>query len=368
VKDAVEAARSVVCLHATDASTVYLSAWARLREPSLEAVDLALYRERRLLRMLAMRRTLFVVPVEDAPVLQAGASVGVARVERRRTEQMVARLGIDDVGAWLRLAEAELLAALETRGEATPQELARDVPELQRRLRVNVGKPYESEIGMASRMLLLLAVEGRVVRTRPRGSWISSQFRWAPIERWLGAPLRRIPGEEARAELVRRWLARFGPATEADIRWWTGWAARDARAALAAVGAVEVDLDSGIGFVLSSDVEEVGAAPPWVALLPALDPTTMGWRDRRWYLGDYGPRLFDTAGNAGPTIWVDGRIVGGWAIREDGEVVTGLLEDVGGEAARAIDAEASRLTGFLQAAGVVPRIPMPFSRELLGQG
>ena len=71
---------------------------------------------------------------------------------------------------------------------------------------------------------------------------------------------------------------------------------------------------------------------PWVALLPALDPTTMGWQARDWYLGSHKAQLFDRNGNAGPTIWLDGRIVGGWAIRDAGEVVTGLLEDVGREA------------------------------------
>src|SRR5690349_17409512 len=81
-----DAARAVVCLHATDASTVYLSAWARTLDPSIAAVDDALFERRSLVRLLAMRRTVFVVPVEDAAVVQAAAATGVARVERRRTE------------------------------------------------------------------------------------------------------------------------------------------------------------------------------------------------------------------------------------------------------------------------------------------
>ena len=55
---------------------------------------------------------------------------------------------------------------------------------------------------------------------------------------------------------------------------------------------------------------------------------------RDWYLGPHREALFDTAGNAGPTIWSDGRIVGGWAVLPSGEVVTRLLEDIGSEAAR----------------------------------
>jgi hypothetical protein len=92
----------------------------------------------------------------------------------------------------------------------------------------------------------------------------------------------------------------------------------------------------------------------------------MGWRARDWYLGVHQAVLFDSNGNAGPTIWADGRIVGGWAMRADGEVVTRLLEDVGREASQAVAAEAGRLTAWLQAARVVPRFPTPLHKELVG--
>ena len=78
--------------------------------------------------------------------------------------------------------------------------------------------------------------------------------------------------------------------------------------------------------MLADDVEPAGDPGPWVALLPALDPTPMGWQQRDWFLGPHGPALFDRSGNIGPTVWVDGRIVGGWAQRRDGEVAVRLLE------------------------------------------
>ena len=76
--------------------------------------------------------------------------------------------------------------------------------------------------------------------------------------------------------------------------------------------------------------------------------------------------LFDTAGNAGPTVWWSGRVVGGWAVRSDGEVAYRLLEDVGRDASAAIEAEASRLTDWLGQTGVVPRFGTPLARELAG--
>src|SRR5262245_12885981 len=50
--DVVELARDLVALHSTDPASVYLSALARMRTPSLEAVDRALYEDRTLVRML----------------------------------------------------------------------------------------------------------------------------------------------------------------------------------------------------------------------------------------------------------------------------------------------------------------------------
>ena len=58
--------------------------------------------------------------------------------------------------------------------------------------------------------------------------------------------------------------------------------------------------------------------------VPALDPTAMGWSQRDWYLGPHKEALFDRSGNVGPTIWWNGRIVGGWAQRRSGEIVVRL--------------------------------------------
>ncbi|NUS43435.1 MAG: winged helix DNA-binding domain-containing protein, partial [Mycobacteriaceae bacterium] len=149
------------------------------------------------------------------------------------------------------------------------------------------------------------------------------------------------------AELVRHWLAAFGPGTLADLKWWTGWTLTAARAALADVGAVEVGLAEGTGHLLPDDLEPVVAEQHWVALLPALDPTPMGWQQREWYLGAHKAAVFDRTGNVGPTVWCDGRIVGGWAQRPDGDIAVRLVEDVGSDARREIDTAAANLGSWL---------------------
>ena len=81
----VEVARDLVALHATDPASVHLSAAARMRTPDPAARSAsALYDERTLLRMLGMRRTMFVMPVELVPVVQAACTRAIAERERRR--------------------------------------------------------------------------------------------------------------------------------------------------------------------------------------------------------------------------------------------------------------------------------------------
>jgi len=130
------------------------------------------------------------------------------------------------------------------------------------------------------------------------------------------------------------------------------------------LGAVEVELDGATGLLLPDDLEPVPAAEPWVALLPALDPTVMGWAGREWYLGEHGRALFDRNGNAGPTIWCDGRIVGGWAHRRNGEVAYRLLEDIGADAAGAVATAAECLRAWIGDVRVTPRFRTPLERQL----
>jgi len=355
-------AGDLVGLHATDPASVFLAAGARMAGPSVAAVEEALYEDESVVRMLGMRRTMFVVPPELAALVDAGCTREIAARERRRLIQALEAGGVAGDGAsWLAEVEGEVLAALAATGEATGAELSAAAPRLRAELVVGEGRSWGGRVAVSSRVLFLLAADGRIVRRRPRGSWTSSQFRWA-----IPAAVRPkgIAPEAARAELARRWLARFGPALVDDLRWWTGWTAAQTRAALTAIPVAEVALDEGAGVALAEDLEPVAAPAPWAALLPALDPTAMGWTARDWYLGPHRDRLFDRSGNIGPTVWWDGRIVGGWAQAADGVIRLLLLEDVGAEAEAAVGAAAERTAELIGPARVTPRFRTPLEREL----
>jgi hypothetical protein len=357
-----EAADSVVALHATDPATIYLSAWARVDGLNVADVDKALYVDRSLVKHLCMRRTLFVFRRELFGVVQAAVSNRVADQERKRLAKAVQDAGlVDDGAAWLVEAEKATLEALDALGEATSTQLRDVVPLIQGSLIYAPDKPYGGSFPVGPRVLTVLSAAGLVVRGSNQGAWNSSRPTWVKTAAWLGETP-EIPSEsKARAELVRRWLKAFGPGTEIDLKWWLGSTLTAVRAALRDVGAVQVDVHGQPGYVLPDDLQPVGEVEPYAKLLPGLDPTTMGWSERDWYLGPHRAHIFDSSGNGGMTAWWDGRIVGGWTQTESGEVYLQLLEDVGTEATVALQAEAARLTEWLGGVRVAPRFPSPLS-------
>ena len=343
------ATRAVTVLHATEPATVYLSVRARVDQVGVADVDRALYEDRTLVKQLAMRRTLFVFPRDLLPAAWGSASARVARALEARLVKEVEGAGIARHGAaWLEEARAAVLEVLGDGTALTAQEIRERVPALEGRLELAPGKSYGTNVPIAPRVLTQLGVEGRLVRGENAGHWRLSKPRWTRMADWLGDVPAAGEADEGYAELVARWLRSFGPGAEDDVVWWLGSTRTAVRAALAALGAVEVSLDGGgTGWVLPDDVEPVEDVEPWAALLPVLDPTVMGWRHRDFYLGPHRARLFDRNGNAGTTAWWDGRVVGCWVQDEEGVVEVRLLERLSPAAGAALAAEAERLTAWL---------------------
>jgi hypothetical protein len=361
-----DAASSLVALHGTDPGTIFLSAWARVDGFTVGDLEAALYDDRSLVKHLAMRRTLWVFPRDVLPYAQAGASVRVAATERTRLIAEVEKAGLfADGAAWLDDACAQVLGALAGGRERTSSELRAELPVLEGSMRYGEGRSWGGDIPIAPRVLTVLSASGSAVRASNDGGWHVSRPRWTSMPSWLGSPLPPLTEDEGLAGLVERWLRAFGPGTVADLRWWTKSTVAAVRRALAAVGAVEVSLGPGApGYLLPDDLEPVGEVEPWVALLPPLDPTSMGWTEREWYLGPHKAQVFDTAGNAGPTAWCDGRIVGGWRQRDDGSVELQLLEDLERTEAAALRDRAEELTEWFDGKRVLPRFPSPLSKQL----
>ena len=357
--DPVEATRSVVVLHSTEPATVHLSVHARVDGVTREQVAAALETERSLVKQLAMRRTLFVFPRDLLPAAWGSAAARTAGAERRRLHRDLHAAGLtSDPESWLATADAEVLGALGAVPDGlTMTELRAAVPT------IDVRADLASSQLNPGRFLTLLGADARVVRGANTSHWRVFRPRWRTAESWLGEVPAPLSATEGYAELVRRWLARFGPGTETDLVWWLGATKGAVRAALAEIGAVEVSLESGApAYLLPDDVDPVDPVEPCAALLPVLDPTVMGWKERDFHLGQHGSALFDRNGNAGTTAWWDGRIVGCWVQDDDGTVAVRLLEDVPTAGREALRREAARLTAWLAGERVGTVYPSPAMR------
>ncbi|MBD8061057.1 winged helix DNA-binding domain-containing protein [Oceanitalea stevensii] len=366
LSDPVAATRAMTVLHATEPSTVHLAVHARTEGVTPADVDRAMYEDRSLVKQLAMRRTLFVFPRDLLPAALGSASARVAAEQRRVIARDVEKYAVaDDGAAWLDAAASAVLAHLATNGPLSARTLREQVPELTGQFTTNLDKKYGGTFQIGPRVLTMLGAEGRIVRGPNAGHWRIGRPTWTLMESWLGERPTPVPADDGYAEIVRRWLMTFGPGSVEDVQWWLGSTKAAARAALAAVDAVQVSLDGGqVGWVLPEDEEPVPAPEPWAALLPTLDPTTMGWKGRGFYLDPADtPYLFDTNGNAGNTAWWDGRIVGAWVQDDDDTVKVVLHRDVSAVARSALDAEAARLTAWLD--GV--RISNVYSSQLMKQ-
>jgi len=225
-------------------------------------------------------------------------------------------------------------------GGAAGVQLSADEPRLRTQLVYAAGKSYGGPANITSRVLILIAAEGRMVRGHRRGGWTSGQFEWFLPEAWLerhGAG-RHGPGRWPRRRAGRRHRADgTGAALAGRLR------ARAGRRP-AMVGGVDGRADQGGArraadrrgrpsagrpgsrwptTLTSRRATSRPAGPPVAALLPALDPAPMGWQARSWYPrpARARPRSSTRTGNVGPTVWWAGRVVGGWAQRAAGEVV-----------------------------------------------
>lgn len=351
-------------LHATDPATPYLTLWARVDGFGRGDLDTALYDRRTLVKHLAMRRTLWVVRGEDLPTIQSAASDRVAANERRRLVADVEKAGIAADGArWLDDACAAVLIHLRRHGPTSARELRAALPELAGDHDPAPGKRWGGTIPLGPRVLTVLGVRGDIVRGPNDGGWTVSRPRWTLRTDWLRDGHTPVDPDEAAVDAVGRWLRTFGPATVTDVKWWFGHTLTWARQALRTLGAVEVDLHGQPGYVLPDDLDPEPESAPWAALLPGLDPTTMGWSDRDWYLGPHRGHVFDRNGNGGPTAWWNGRIVGAWTQDADGRVLLHLLDDVGRDGVAALEQRAEALTTWLAGTRVSPRFPSPVTKR-----
>ena len=201
--DPVAATNGMTALHATEATTPHLSLHARVDGLTVADVEAALYDERSLIKVMGMRRTLFVVEPDLVEAVAGSAGRRVAETIRRRLAKQAAALTEVLGPTWIEEASTAVVTEL-TGHEYTSKELRQVLNHVGGTFVAGEGTKWATETSLMSQLLTITAADGFVVRGRNAGHWRISRPTWTAMATWLGRPVEPTDERSGYAELVRR--------------------------------------------------------------------------------------------------------------------------------------------------------------------
>lgn len=303
--DIVQIARDIYGLHATGATTPYISLFARARNFTRDKLDQELYVKRTLGKIRCVRTTVHILPRETIPIAFA-ATKGI--VEPNSEDFLRYTGGVTE--KQYEDTSREILRILKGQGMSTLQ----------------IKKELDTKLNI-SIIVNLMCDQGLLMRGRSGKGWKSNTHTYYLFSDYFpGMDLNAIDSSRARETTVKQYLACYGPASVKDISWWSGFTMTEVRRILQGLAreTAEVDIPElkGPYLMLAADRDDLvrsePSGQPVVNLLPALDPYLMGYKERERYLDyKYYEMVFDRSGNSTSTILVDGRVVGVWDFSED---------------------------------------------------
>ena len=304
IEDIVQIVRDIYGLHATNATTPYLSLFARASDFARDNLDAELYAKRTLGKIRCVRTTVHVLPRETIPI----AFAATKSIVEPNSEDFLRYTGCVTKKQYEETSRA-ILHMLRGRGMSTMQ----------------VKKQLATALNI-SPIVNLMCDQGLLMRGKSDKGWRSNTHTYYVFSDYFpGMDLNAVDPAKARETTVRQYLACYGPATVKDISWWSGFTLTEVRRILQSLAreATEVEISElkGAYVMLAADRAALErfepSGQPAVNLLPPLDPYLMGYKEREHYL-DYKhyEMVFDRSGNATSTILVDGRVAGVWDYSE----------------------------------------------------
>jgi hypothetical protein len=328
--------RNVCGVQAQEPGAAVLAIWARSRGLAASDVERAQVDERSVVRTWCMRGTLHVLAADDLGWLLPLLGPVFVRKSRRR----YAQLGLtDDI---LAKATRAIQRNLGNSNPLTRAEVARQLAE--------EGIPSEGQA--AYHLVRHAGLLGLVCF----GPGRAGEPTYVLLEDWV-----EVKGElevdAARAELARRYLAAYGPASPEDLASWSGLSMSEARAGFEMVSdeLMEIDMDGSKAWMPRSRaawLDEPRLGEVDVHFLPSFDPYLLGYRNRDLTVqGRYAKRVHPGGGVLRPTLLVDGQAAGIWRQKRRGAkllVTVEPFESLGREVIDALEAEVQDLGRFLE--------------------
>jgi winged helix DNA-binding protein len=211
------------------------------------------------------------------------------------------------------------------------------------RTRAEINDWLEQEHGLSiagpNGLWYALRLQGRIVHSPGSSLWRGTQR-----PSFVAVDYQEVDPEAARAQLVRRYLAAFGPATRKDISKWSGLRVRDFAASLDGLRRFR-DEQGGELYDVSRAPFPPGDSPAPARFLPKWDNTLL---DRARLLPEeYRAAVVRSNADVEQTFLVDGLVAGTWRFR-DGRLTTAPFAPLPRAAKRELEDEAARLEAWLR--------------------
>ena len=320
----VAAVALTTALQAQDNQASRLGVRARAAGVTEAAVVSAIQDDRSIVRTWLMRGTIHLVATTDLRWLVRLIGPTIARKYRTRWRQ----LGLTDdllnrmVGALPEILAGGPLTRREIRDALAKRNVLIDSPDPQAHTHAVV---HASTTGLIC-----------------RGPDQGRNATFTLVDDWVPHAPPGPSGEDAVAELVRRYFAAYSPATAADFAVWSGLPGAKS-VALVADELSAVDVYGKPGFRLG-DIEPARG----VRLLPAFDNYLIGYRDRAAILGERHYRRVYEGGMIYPVVLRDGKVLGRWSLsRAQAKVAVTPFEPLPRTVARAVEAEVADIARFV---------------------
>ncbi len=321
-------------LHATSATTPYISLFARTKKFDKGILNEELYKKRNLGKIRCVRKTVYIHTKNWVPVFYSATKKQFESVSEKHMKHFgVKKEEYDKISR-------EILKMLEGRGMTTKE----------------VGKVLDSDLNLSA-ILNMMCDQGLLIRGEPEGGWRSNLHTYYRFSEYFpNMDLKGIERAKARRAVVRRYISSFGPVSLTDISWWTGFPKKDVNRIVndleKQVTHVRIDGMEGEHVMLSSDLESMKSIREshLVNFLPGLDPYLMGYKDRDRYLDKkWYWHVFDRAGNSTNTILLNGRVIGVWDFEEKAHplIKLHLFEEIGKNLKRGCLLKAYNLGRFI---------------------
>lgn len=327
-EDVIEVLDRCVGLQSQDPQAAFVALASRVEGFDPAELD-ELMASRTVVRMALLRGTVFLMDADDARWVRALAEPALAAELRIHTRRLVGATP-DAITA----AARDLLSGRPVGVKELGAELLQRFP----------GETASTLTAIARATLPLVQVP-------PRGLWQSAgAVTYALLDDWVGPGEPAVTGDEARKDLIRLYLRGFGPASLAAIQTWSG---------LTRLRPLvdEMDRDWEVERVAGPDGVELydldglnrsGDGDLPVRLLAPYDHVVTANADRRRVIDDDVFAALQTPNGRVPgTVLVDGRIVGTWAVGDDGRVTTDLLRPIPGTRSRGLVDEVDRMEAFV---------------------